>query len=335
MATLSTSRPTLLDHAKRMDPDGGIAAVVEILSETNEILDDMVWVEGNLATGHVATVRTGLPTPTWRKLNQGVNPTKSRTDQITYTCGMLEDYAEVDVRLANLNGNAAAFRLSEDAGHLEGMSQELADTLMYGNETSEPEAFTGLSPHYNDLSAENADNIIVGGGSGVDNASIWLVVWGERTVFGFFPKGSQAGMMVTDKGQVTIEDADGSNGGRMEAYRTHYALDAGLCVRDWRYAVRIPNIDKSALTADASAGANLPRLMFQALDRIPPGGLSRGRAAWYMSRNTLTYLRMQHENRVSGSTLRTEDVGGVMVTTFQGIPLRRVDAMAADEALVS
>ena len=45
MATLSANNPTLLDLARRTDPDNKIATIVEILNETNEILDDMVWVE--------------------------------------------------------------------------------------------------------------------------------------------------------------------------------------------------------------------------------------------------------------------------------------------------
>lgn len=332
MATLSVTNPTLLDLAKASDPDGSIADVVEILNETNEILDDMTWMEGNLQTGHRTTIRSGLPAPTWRKLYGGVQPNKGRTVQVTDNCGMLEAYAEVDKALADLNGNTAAFRLLEDRAHIEGINQELADTLFYGNESTEPEAFTGLSPRFNSTTADNAENLILGGGAGADNASIWLIVWGPNTCHGIVPKGSRAGLQVTDKGQVTIEDVDGA-GGRMEAYRTHYRLDAGLSVRDWRYIVRVCNIDKSALTKDASSGADLPDLMFQAMNQIP--NLNMGRAAFYMSRNTMSFVRRQVANATSGSTLTIENVGGKMVTSFQGIPMRRVDALAADEALVS
>ena len=72
MAVLSAANPTLLDLAKRLDPDMKIAPVVELLNETNEILTDMTWLEGNLITGHRTTVRTGIPEPTWRKLYGGV-----------------------------------------------------------------------------------------------------------------------------------------------------------------------------------------------------------------------------------------------------------------------
>ena len=134
MATLSVINPTLADVAKATDPDGKIATIVEILNETNEILDDMVWVEGNLPTGHRTTIRAGLPAPTWRKLYGGVQPNKATNVQVTDTTGMLEAYAEIDKALADLNGNSAAFRMTEDRAHIEGMSQEFSATLFYGNE---------------------------------------------------------------------------------------------------------------------------------------------------------------------------------------------------------
>tara|TARA_R100000781_G_scaffold111948_1_gene78795 strand:- start:210 stop:1214 length:1005 start_codon:yes stop_codon:yes gene_type:complete len=334
MAVLSVRNPTLLDLAKATDPDGRIATIVEILNETNEVLEDMVWMEGNLPTGHRTTIRSGIPTPTWRKLYGGVQPTKSTNVQVTDNCGMLEAYAEIDKALADLNNNTAAFRLSEDRPHIEGIAQEIADTLFYGNEGTEPEAFTGFAPRYNSLSAENADNIIVGGGSGSDNGSIWLVVWGESTCHGVIPKGSSAGLQHRDMGEVTLEDAsDGSNSGRMQAYRTHYRFDAGLTVRDWRYVVRIPNIDKSTLVKDAASGADLNDLMFQASERVP--NLNAGKACFYMSRDMRTFLRRQNANLRSGSTLSYDEVGGRKVMSFHGIPIKRCDALAADEALVS
>jgi hypothetical protein len=341
MAALGTTNPTFLDLAKRSDPDGKIATIAEILNETNEILDDMTWQEGNLPTGNRTTMRTGIPEPTFRKLYGGVQPQKSTTVQVTDNTGMLEAYAEIDKALADLNGNTAAFRLSEERPFIEGFNQKVAQYLFYGNEGTEPEAFTGLAPRFNSLSANNAENILVGGGSGTDNGSIWLVVWGPNTVHGIVPKGSKAGLQVTDKGVVTVEDAsNGSNTGRMEAYRTHYRWDVGMTVRDWRYIVRIPNIDKSLLSRVYTAGtfatgANLPDLMFQAMRRVP--NLNFGRPVFYMSRDMATWVARQTAAAVQGSTLSTEAVAGDRRFTerFMGIPIRRVDALSADEALVA
>ncbi len=188
--------------------------------------------------------------------------------QVTDSIGMLETYAEVDKSLADLNGNTAEFRLSEDRAFIEAMNQAMAQTLFYGDSSVNPQQFMGLSSRYSSLSAGNAQNIIDAGGTGTDNTSIWLVVWGENTVHGIFPKGQKAGIQMEDKGQVTLEDA---NGGKYEGYRTHYKWDNGLTLRDWRYVVRIANIDVSNLDAPSTA-ANIAKLMIRALHRIPNRG---------------------------------------------------------------
>jgi len=328
MAALTATHPTLLDVTKRLDPDGKIDMIAELLAETNPVLDDAVFIEGNLPTGHRTTVRTGLPAPTWRKLYGGVQPTKSTTAQVTDACGMLEAYAEVDKALADLNGNTASFRLSEDRAHIEGMTQEMAATLFYGNETTEPEAFTGLSPRFNSTSTANGINVLQAT-TDTDNSSIWLVVWGANTVHCIYPKGSKAGLTMEDKGQVTIEDIDGS-GGRMEAYRTHYRWDMGLTVRDWRYVVRIP-IDQEDLTL--SGGADLVDLMMNATTMVP--NLNAGRPVWYCNRKVMSFLKRKMTNKIVNSTLSMEQLNGKWTPMFEGIPVRRCDAIHNSEAAIT
>lgn len=330
MAVLSTTNPTLADVAKRYDADGKIDTIVELLSETNEVLEDMTFLEGNLPTGHRTTVRSGLPASTWRKLNYGVQPSKSTTVQITDTTGMLEAYAEVDKALADLNGNTASFRLSEDRAFLESMNQTMANTLFYGDTGLDPEKFMGLSARYNSTTAESGDNIIVGGGSGSDNTSIWLVCWGPNTCHGIYPKGSQAGLNHQDLGEVTLEDAAN---GKYQGYRTHYKWDIGMSVRDWRYIVRIPNIDVSNLTKDASgSSAALVDLMVQAVEKLP--NVNLGRCVFYGNRTISSILRRQITN-TSNVRLSMDEVAGKRVMSFDGIPFRRNDAILNDEALVS
>ena len=330
MATVGDLNLTLSDLARRMDPNNKIARIIEILSETNEILADMIWKEGNLPTGHRTTVRSGLPSVTWRLLNYGVQPSKSRTVQITDACGMLEAYAEVDKALADLNGNTSEFRLSEDKAFIEAMNQELASTVIYGNTKTDPEKFMGLAPRFSSLSAENGGNIIDGGGTGSDNTSIWLVVWGDNTCHGIYPKGSTAGLNHTDKGQVTLEDAAH---GKYEGYRSHYKWDTGMTLRDWRYVVRIANIDVSNLTKDASgSSADLVDLMTQAIETIP--NLGMGRSVFYCNKTIRSFLRRQIKN-ADNVNLSLEEIAGKKVVAFDGIPVRRVDAILNTEAAVS
>ena len=333
MAALAANNPTLLDVAKRTDPDGKIATLVELLSQDNPILEDLTFVEGNLPTGHKTSVRTGLPDPTWRKLYGGVQPTKSTSAQITDTCGMLEAYAEVDKALADLNGNTAAFRLSEDKAHIEGMNQKAAYAIFYETEATNPERITGLAPRYNSLSAQNADNIIDAGGTGDDNMSIWLCAWGPNSGHGIYPKGSQAGLQMSDKGQVTIENVDGA-GGRMEGYRTHYRWDLGLSIRDWRYFGRVCNIDYSVLNA-GDAGAvtaqkSLITHMIKLSERVKTTG---ARAVWYVPKNIRENLRLGILEKISGN-LSWESVEGKRVMTFDDIPVKVVDALTKTEARV-
>jgi len=335
MSVLFALNPTLLDVAKRLDPNGNIDKIVELMNLTNEVIDDATFIEGNLQTGHKTTVRTGLPAPTWRKLYGGVQTGKSTTAQVVDNCGMLEAYAEIDKALADLNGNTAAFRMSEERAFIEGMNQEFASTLIYGNEGTEPEAFTGLAPRYNDLGAANGVNIVNSGGTGGDLTSVWLVVWGPNTAHGIYPKGSKAGLSITDKGQVTIENADGSNG-RMEAYRSHYRWDCGFSVRDWRYIVRVANIDVSELTAQSgsqalAASTNILRSLIQATELLPSMGM--GRAVFYANRTVRTQLRNMILARTVNQ-LTWETHNGKKVISYDGIPFRRVDAILNSEAQV-
>jgi hypothetical protein len=333
MATKATNVLTLADWAKRLDPNGKTPDIVELLSQTNEILTDMIWQEGNLPVGHRVTVRTGLPTVAWRLLNNGVQPSKSTTAQIDESCGMLEAWSEVDVELAKLNGNTSAFRLSEAQAFIESMNQEMASTLFYGNSSTAPEEFTGLSTRYSSLSAANAQNIVSAAGSGSDNSSIWLIGWGAQSLFGIFPKGSMAGLEHNDHGEVTVETTAGIAGTRMRAYQDQWKWKCGIALRDWRYSVRIPNIDISNLVAKSSA-ADIIELMIKAIHRIP--NIRAVRPVFYMNRTVMQMLDiMRRDDVITGGGLTFADVDGKIQYSFRGIPIRICDALLENESVVS
>lgn len=335
-ATIGQLALTLSDWAQRVDPDGTTADIVEVLADTNEIIMDMLWVESNQPTSHVSTIRTGLPAGTWRMFNYGVPQEKSRTVQVTDGMGMLETYASIDTALANLNGNTAEFRFSEDRAFIEGLNQSFADTVFYGAST-EPNKFIGLAPRYNATPQDSDDslstfNIIDGGGEANANTSIYLVVWGANTVYGIFPKGQKAGLASRDLGEDRIQD---ENGNWYQAYITHYKWDSGIVVKDWRYVVRIANIDVAALAtfgSGADTSANLIRLLIQACNRIPSFGM--GKPVFYTNRTVHTWLEIMASEKVNVN-LTMSDYGGEKIVTFRGIPIRRCDAILNTEADVA
>lgn len=340
---------TLADWSRRVGPDGNIDDIAEYLSQCNDVFKDILWRESNLATGHKATIRTGLPQGTWRMISQGVPFTKSTTAQITYGMGMLEAYSRVDRKLAELNGNVAAFRMSEDNAHLEGLSQQMANVLFYGNASITPQQFTGFSPIFNTVSttnSQNAVNVLDAGGTASANASMWLIGWGDETVFGIFPKGSKAGLLFEDKGD--IRPGFDSNSQEFEAFTSYFRWEAGLAVKDWRYVVRVANIDTTTAGLAGSAPPDLFALLSKAVVRLPtmtkrqsgitetdaPDEVAPGIApAIYVNRTVREYMDIQ-AIRDKNVLLRPTEYGGEPIVEFRGIPIRVVDQLLSTEARI-
>lgn len=331
MATaIGINNPTLADWAKQREPSGGVTRdLVEMLSQENEILADMTWQEANGPTYHRNIIRTGIPAPTWRQFYQGVTPAKSTYAQVDEAMGMMEARSVIDVKLANLESDVAQFRMNEAAGFIEGMSQDMASNLFYGNQATSPSKFNGLAPRFNDnTTALSKENVIDAGGTGTDNTSIWLCGWSPRTGFGIFPKGSSAGLQREDKGVQEVLDSSST---RYSAYEDKFTWDAGLCIKDWRYFVRIANIDVSNLIAESSA-ADLLKLMTFAVHKPP--SLGGARFAFYCNRTVYTMLDVQAQNKANVYLTVGNEEGNVKVS-FRGIPIRRVDQLTLAEAAVS
>lgn len=350
---LVPGRNTLIDVARSYGPDGKVAILAELLNQSNEITRVLPFVEGNLPTGHKGVVRTGLPTVQLRSFYKGVKTSKSGRATIEDVCAMAEGRNEIDKDLADLNGNTQAFRMSEGIAFIEAMNQTFAQQMIYGDTSANPDGVLGLTPRYNSLSASvpSSQNIIDAGGSGSDNTSVWLVVAGENTVTGIYPKGSQAGLMQQDLGEI---DAFDENNDRFRAYAEIWKWKFGLHVKDWRYAVRIANIDVSDLvnqtgTQAITAATWINKLMIKALARIPSMGMGTpffmasrtvkemlSIGAMDKSQNVLSFRDglNQHGNVGPGSVAGSGTGISGAALHFQGVPVLTVDQILATEARV-
>ena len=341
---------SLLDWSRRVGPDGAIDDIAELLSQCNEVFKDMLWRESNLPTGHKCTVRTGLPTGTWRALYGGIVPGKSTTAQITDGVGSLEGVSQIDVDLAQLDGDVAATRMSEDNAFLEGMSQQMATTIFYGNAATAPTQFTGFAPRFNTVTtatAANARNVLSAGGTASANASIWLIGWGDETCFGIFPKGSKAGLVFEDRGDINFAYDTGSNPFRV--YTSWFQWKAGLVIKDWRYVCRIANIDTTTVGLQGITPPDLFALMSKAVVRLPTmskraSGITETDApdepapgiapAFYCNRSVREYLDIQ-AIRDKNVLLTPKEYAGEPVVEFRGVPIRVVDALTNTEATLT
>lgn len=341
MATIGSGVATLTDILAELAPDGSQLDTAEVLKQVNPVLEDMTWMEGNLLTGHKDSVRTALPTPSFRAINEGVPVTKGAVTQIEETCAMLEDFSQVDRELAILSGNIEAYRLKQARPHQQGMSHKMAETLFYGNaQAGDPKSFTGFAPRFNSLSGPTAGQIIDAGGTGSGLRSVYLVGWSDETVTGIYPKNTIGGLQHEDAtnasgsgsgsipGAATLLDA---NGNLFMGYRDHWTWRCGLMVKDYRFVVRIANIDIDLLTKDKSTGADLQDLLVLATETIET--LQGVRAAFYAPRAISAFLRrqlLQDKN----AFMSWSEMGGQRVMTFGEVPVRRTDALNVEETEV-
>jgi hypothetical protein len=336
MATVGTSVTTLADLAKAMDPMGSIAPIAELLAQTNEIVGDIPMVEGNLPTGHRGTLRTSLPTVGFRRFNEGVLPVKTTRGQIDFQTCMMETYAQFDKALVKLYGNqGGAYMASERVGIVEALNQQFASTLFTGDTSSDPATINGFATLLNDVnigesaSAVKDGAVVDAGGSGADNTSIYLIGWSPRTVFGIYPKGTQAGLQQEDLGEDT---AVSSTGAMYQVLRQHFVWNWGLAVEDWRYCIRIANIDASdviGLSGTQNAYQLLNSLV-RALERRP---VNTAPANWvfYCNRQVRTAMRLMSRDK-AGYSITIDMVAGKQQVSFDGVPIRIVDKIGIAEA---
>ncbi len=323
------SNISLLDHLSRTDPSGKIMPIVEPLSKECPVLADALWKEGNLPTGHLYTTRTALPSVSYRRFNKGDDPTKSRTAQIVETCGRFGTRSKVDAKQANFNGNAAAFRMTEDVGHVEAMIQNFERAFFYDSDKDEAERMYGLFPRLDDLDGPHSDQIIEHdvGATGQDQASIAFVTWGERKVFCMYPKGSKAGWDYQDLGQQLTADGDGKE---YLAYVADWDWQCGVVVEDYRAVARVCNIDVTNLS---KTNDTLTPKMIEAFWRLHKP--NAGKTIVYMPRTIAEYLEHQTRAGVKNASITYETFAGKQVLAFKGYPIHISDELLVTESPVA
>ena len=335
MAILANGQPTLADAAALTTDSGAAVTIAELLEQTNPAFNDIPWEEANSTTGHKVSARQKLPETYLRRINQGIRPSKSGYGSVLESAGLFNALGQVDAKLVELAVDKARFRFIENKGHIESMGQRFFQSMLYGDPNVVPEDFLGIAPRYASLAAADrtAVQIIDAGGTGADLTSIYLIGWGEGSVMGFYPKGTAAGIKHVPLPQAMIDDG---NGGKYLGFEDWFDLNAGIAVSDYRNIVRIANIDVSDLQAGdpitgITAGAKLINLMTMALEQLNnPNGLN---PVFYVPRVVSTFLRLQIQNKAN-VWLSTREIAGKKVTDFDGVPVRRMDAISLNETRV-
>jgi hypothetical protein len=341
MATIGASFLNLIDMF-RAGGDAATANVAEVLRRSSPTVKDAIAVEANSGTIHKHAIRTNLPAVTWGRLYQGIPQSKSGRAMVTDTTGFVEGLSTVDERLLDISPNQAAVRAAEAEGFLESLTQEAETGIFYHDTNSSPEKFKGLAARYNTVSGtgQNINQVVDAGGSGSDNTSIWIVTWSEMATHLIYPKGTKAGIDRQDKGSQRVTD---SNGNAYYVKEELFRWHLGLAVRDWRYNVRVANLDVSDLIAGT---VDVLKWMRRAYHRIQgrirntdmrgDNAGSEGRTVIYMNRTVYEALdaATNSASLYPALQLRRMELEGEEVETYRGIPIRVTDALLNTEARV-
>lgn len=330
MAAVGQDYLTLVDRAKKLGTgkeQDKVMTVAELLSQTNDIIADIPYVDANQGTTHLIGQRVGLPATYWKQMNKGIPSSKSRTVQQKEGTAILKTAGVVDNDMPNKN----ALRTDEMTAAMSALSNDMATELFYGT-AADPEGLVGLAARYGDTTAGNGQNIISLAGAGADNTSIWLIGMGRGAIYGALPMGFSSGVTHKTYENVNEQDADGNT---FMATRDEYSFASGLCVQDWRYAVRLCNIDVSAALADPTGSSvQIINNMIKAIRRVPTLQKAGVKFGFYMNRDMLTVLDIQSTNKPNAQ-FTSREVEGVIRTDFRGIPLRLCDSILSTEAVVS
>ena len=343
MATLGSRYITFRDLNSGRTPNGFVdKSVVDLVSQENPVLQDVLWKQCNKGREDIVTIRSGLPEAVVRAFYEGWTGTKSAKRQVANACCRVTTGIEFDWALYEADKDKAAFLADEQKAHSAVLGDKVASLLFYGDTASDPKGINGFAKtfsNYGDVSGEHmvtddkvaAFYCLNGGDNGANQArrSIFLVGWGANTAHGIYPEGTSAGIKI---GQLTKQfvNADAA-GSRLEMGLQEMNWNAGLNIRDFRYCGRICNINVMSDPTDGSA-VDITKLVRKLVTRVKSNGVTQ---RFYTSRLVFEAIAEQFEKKTQANAVKYADLEQKKDASLLGIPVAFCDCMNGDETAVT
>jgi len=313
MGTL-TSVYGLVEQAKRIDPSGDQAKIVEVLNrKMGEVLNEAPWLPSNDVWTNKTTRRATLPAGSRTKIGTRVTAEGSRTTEIMDVIESIEAYCDVPCKLVDNMPSPATFRSGEVDAFIEGLGQTLISDILYCNSFADPDGMHGIAAR---LATLDGRFVIDAGGTGSDVTSIYVVTWGQTTAHLIYPKNKAAtlGISHTDKGQTTSETTDGL----LEIYRDFFEVACGFVVRHPRAIGRVANIEQLSVGANTFNEDDLIML----LNNMETGPGTR--IYFNDTIATQAQIRMKDKNNVNWAP-GGNALSGDPIAYFSNVPCRKFD----------
>lgn len=327
MATLSRNVLTLSEQVKQIGPGGNIMDIVNVMSEINEFDLDAAYQMANDRFTNVSSKVIKLPEIGTRRINRGSAGGVGRTAQHREFIEVLEARPYIDTLLLDSepDGGVQA-RLNQIKMFIEAMAQVKADHMVYGDNTEDSEVINGLATRFHD---KNMDNVYsVGGSSAL--TSMYIVEWDPARCSMIYPKAvpqggdTQAlGVSEIDRGLQRIVD---ENNNAFDALESVIRVAFGWNILDNRNIARLANIETGLDGTNLTSSGKID-LLVKALNKLTGRGRS---ATLYVNSDLKTQFDIWALNKLNGCYL-VDQVDGRPMTTFQGHPIRMIDAIRSDE----
>ncbi len=332
-AATAESNLTMADYVTRFE--GPETDVINVMAQSNPMLEDMPFIESNLETGNKTLQVTSIPEPSNRRINAGIKITKANRRPIVDTLTMLESRASIDVKLVDDKVHGAKMRKEEEDLHVEGFQPKVQTLLLYGDSQQNPDEFDGFLTRYNTFGGDKGTyghNTINAGGTTKDKqTSALLVGWSDKRVTGLYPKGSKMGVHLEDRGKQRIEDG---NNGVYDAYETVIDWSLGLTVKDPNYVAVIRNIDTTKLaTMTDDEKKELIFKMLDAANKVPKAG--NPRMVWYVSEKMYDFItRCVNDIKIVNIQMPELKNGTYNPLAIGGIPVKKLEAISETEPVI-
>ena len=330
------------EMTRRETPDGRLANLIDVISETNAIIDDADFIEANNGNYHEETRVASEPTGQERAYNQGIAGEAGVTEKVIEPSSMIDGLSEIDAAQLRHAPDPLGFRDQEDRIYLRGMAKTFASRLFDGNRSTNNLQINGINNRadYNVLSSPYTyDN---GEGDTADAStftSIYAIQWGPRMVQLFHPRNdaiggdaANRGISLTDYGRSIIQDANAS-ALKYPAFQTWLELHFGLFIFDPRKIRRIVNIATATNNGTTFKSFHEDHMIDLHADAVADGGTEG--MVFYCNATVFAQIdkRANEKGNASFATnMEGEGPFAKPVTRWNGIPIRLVAQITSTQA---
>lgn len=290
----------VIDETKVATPE-----VTGIHPLTRQVIPNVAAARPIAGLTYETTCLVELPTVAARKLNEGTDPQKSRSEKRTASCCLLTPRWGIDKAAETIDNSAAKLLAKEAMAFMAAYLKWLGSVFFYGT-TVDSEACPGL------LQAITSAQTVDATGSGGAASSVWAVKFGEDAVQ--WLSGNNGQNLISDP---RIGDFVGSNGKNVTGIIQELISRPGLFVGSSKYIGRIKNV--TAATGKTLTGDMLGELVNTKM------GLSYRPDVIFMAPRSLEQYR-QHLQSVTSSPTRISTP-----VEFEGIPIVPTESLTVTE----